>query len=824
MSAISKVIHQTWKNQNIPAEMIEFQQSWKNHHPDWGYRLWTDEDNRQFLQTNYSWFLSIYDGYPENIFRVDAIRYFILMHYGGVFIDLDFECLRPLDELLDGKELVLGLEPAAHVRLPQPQARRLTYIICPSLMASRVGHPFWQHVWQYLVESHRFPCVLDATGPFLLTRAYDTYPSPDTISLVASELLYPVTKFDCWDGKLNNSQFRQKITTQAFAIHHWHGSWFKQKSAKTKDTLPLSLMIKGRIILHSKFRFNLYQSLSNQEANQPLISCMMVTKNRFEQAKLAIQCFQNQTYPYKELVIVDDDQSDCLAEYVHQLADDTIQYLRLAPENRTLGELRNLARANTSGTYVCQWDDDDLIDPLRLEMQMSALQSLNADACFLQRWLMWWVEQRRLATSRTRIWEGSILCHKSKLPPYPVQRQGEDTLVSSQIIQNCRVVLLDQPQLYLYVVHQQNTFGDEHFEQHWQQASTRYEGINYETMIQNLAERIPVNLYDQILEPIPRNRVSPEDNQEISGASQSCTNSSSGSILLPRITESQQDTRTTNLQKWDAPEVSGFTQKKLSFLTELPTILILTPVKNAVSYLPQYLENLLSLNYPHDKISLGILESDSSDGSFDWLQEYLPEFEQEFSQVHLFKKDFHFHHTVPRWQPSIQYQRRSVLAKSRNCLLQQSLQAEEWVLWLDVDVLEYPEEIIQLLLEPGKEIIVPNCVVGTQGQSFDTNTFKFKPDAEWQDWTPFVIDGIIQPPRGEGRLYLEDLRAHDIIEVDSVGATMLLIQADLHREGLIFPTFSYKLYIETEGLAMMAKDMGYTCWGLPQLEIVHVSV
>jgi peptide chain release factor subunit 1 len=27
--------------------------------------------------------------------------------------------------------------------------------------------------------------------------------------------------------------------------------------------------------------------------------------------------------------------------------------------------------------------------------------------------------------------------------------------------------------------------------------------------------------------------------------------------------------------------------------------------------------------------------------------------------------------------------------------------------------------------------------------------------------------------------------------------------------------------IETEGLAMMAKDMGVECWGLPDLEILH---
>jgi len=27
--------------------------------------------------------------------------------------------------------------------------------------------------------------------------------------------------------------------------------------------------------------------------------------------------------------------------------------------------------------------------------------------------------------------------------------------------------------------------------------------------------------------------------------------------------------------------------------------------------------------------------------------------------------------------------------------------------------------------------------------------------------------------------------------------------------------------IETEGLGIMAHDMGYECWGLPNLEVIH---
>jgi peptide chain release factor subunit 1 len=27
--------------------------------------------------------------------------------------------------------------------------------------------------------------------------------------------------------------------------------------------------------------------------------------------------------------------------------------------------------------------------------------------------------------------------------------------------------------------------------------------------------------------------------------------------------------------------------------------------------------------------------------------------------------------------------------------------------------------------------------------------------------------------------------------------------------------------VETEGLGIMAQDMGYQCWGLPDLEVIH---
>jgi GT2 family glycosyltransferase len=251
-----------------------------------------------------------------------------------------------------------------------------------------------------------------------------------------------------------------------------------------------------------------------------------------------------------------------------------------------------------------------------------------------------------------------------------------------------------------------------------------------------------------------------------------------------------------------------------------PKILILTPVKNARAHLPRYFENLRRLDYPHDRVAISLLESDSDDGTFEQLEASIGSLRGDFARAEIHKLDFNFRPSLPRRAPAIQRERRSILAKSRNHLLVRALRDEAWVLWLDVDVVSYPPDVISRLLATGKDIVVPHCV-NPAGRTFDLNTFQLDPSTDRGDEARFVIDGILQPPRGWGRRYLEDLGGQPIVPVDAVGGTMLLVRADLHRAGLLFPPFSYRRYIETEGLAMMARDMGYRCWGLPDLRIVH---
>ena len=247
-------------------------------------------------------------------------------------------------------------------------------------------------------------------------------------------------------------------------------------------------------------------------------------------------------------------------------------------------------------------------------------------------------------------------------------------------------------------------------------------------------------------------------------------------------------------------------------MSDLPTVLILTPLKDAERFLPGCVDRLLALDYPKDRLSIGWLEGDSRDRTADLAQCHLPRLQATMRRAEFWQKDFGYQipGNRPRWWKPAQAQRRSVLAKARNTLLFRALDDEDWVLWLDVDVIEYPANIIQRLLATGGDIVHPNCVLEYGAPSFDQNA--------WRD---------------HGSLHLSDLRDEgELVPLDSVGGTMLLVRADVHREGVIFPATPYGVAnprvrpdhhgeLETEGFGILAGEMGHQCWGMPNLEIKH---
>ena len=210
---IPRTIHQTWKTRQVPPQVFprEWIESWSGPSTSrFDYRLWTDKDNRALIQQHYPWFLNTYDGYPKEIMRVDAARYFILHRFGGIYVDLDFVRLRSLDPLLERTNFLFAFQSPGS--------------IANAIMGCEPGHPLIEAAIHQLA-SHSTRGVLEATGPEFLTALIRREGYMDEV--LPSELLYPYEWNDQKKptyAKMSVEELRREFPS-AFAVTHWTATW-----------------------------------------------------------------------------------------------------------------------------------------------------------------------------------------------------------------------------------------------------------------------------------------------------------------------------------------------------------------------------------------------------------------------------------------------------------------------------------------------------------------------------------------------------------------------------------------------------------------------
>lgn len=221
MPFIPKIIHQTWKTNNVPIKCKKWIQSWLDKHPDYEYKLWTDHDNRELVKKHYPKFLKVYDAYSKGVYRADIARYIIIYHYGGLYVDLDFECLKNMDELLNKNTCFFAYEPEEHFKNGKPR-------ICNALFASVKNNPifieFLREAFKRSIKNiHKSPVYL--TGPDMITDVLNKLKYPN-IKIYKSCYFYPICAKN--DSTISTSIKKELALVKfAYAQHHWMKSWIK---------------------------------------------------------------------------------------------------------------------------------------------------------------------------------------------------------------------------------------------------------------------------------------------------------------------------------------------------------------------------------------------------------------------------------------------------------------------------------------------------------------------------------------------------------------------------------------------------------------------
>ena len=212
---IPKLIHQTAKTAILGPKWKPLQQKLIELHPGWTYKLWTDEDNLALIQERRPDLLAVYTGLPKPIMRADLIRYVFMEQFGGLYLDTDYQILKPYD-LLDYR-LVLPRE--SEVGAP--------IFLGNAFFASEPMHPFWTALLEDLrttpptaLNTNSEHDIIDLTGPGFLTRVWKAgFQGDKTILIPPRAWFHPVMPRDdrALSGILSNPE--------TYAIHWCFGSW-----------------------------------------------------------------------------------------------------------------------------------------------------------------------------------------------------------------------------------------------------------------------------------------------------------------------------------------------------------------------------------------------------------------------------------------------------------------------------------------------------------------------------------------------------------------------------------------------------------------------
>ncbi|ODV79266.1 glycosyltransferase family 62 protein [Suhomyces tanzawaensis NRRL Y-17324] len=303
------------------------------------------------------------------------------------------------------------------------------------------------------------------------------------------------------------------------------------------------------------------------------------------------------------------------------------------------------------------------------------------------------------------------------------------------------------------------------------------------------------------------------------------------------------------LQNLPKNHISHYDLNKLTnspdALAQQEEVLLLTPMSK---FVPEYWNNINALTYDHSLITLGFILPRNTDGevALKALESSIKDLQSKnklnYKKIVILRQDsnsLESQKEQDRHALSVQKERRGMMALARNSLVFTALSPDHsWVLWLDADIVETPPTLIQDLTIHNKPVLSANVY-----QKFinkETNQEEIRP-YDFNNWVESDEGLAIAANMADDEIIVEGysqiatyrpLMAHfydpngDVsteMPLDGVGGGAVLVKADVHRDGAMFPSFPFYHLIETEGFAKMAKRLGYEVFGLPNYLVYHYN-
>jgi len=243
---IPKIIHMTCKDKhNLSAFYQQNLDSWKKYHSQsqWKINIYDDKDLETFFTTNYPSLLPLINSYSKIIYKVDIFKILVLNKYGGVYVDMDVECLKSIDPLLNNSNetAIFGYGPYEH---NNGNYKNMKLIEC-AIMISMPNHKLWnKYVIPGLISKNECKGnAVECTGPVFITHNIEKYNRENNVNdikLMEPIYFYPINnQFPNRISKEKINETKQMLKTrnfpkESYCVHYFDGAWWN-KNSKTNN-------------------------------------------------------------------------------------------------------------------------------------------------------------------------------------------------------------------------------------------------------------------------------------------------------------------------------------------------------------------------------------------------------------------------------------------------------------------------------------------------------------------------------------------------------------------------------------------------------------
>ncbi len=217
---IPKKIHQIWLGGELPTYYNVLIESIKKNNPDWEYKLWTDKDIELLNLKNKNLFNTI----TNNGLKADLLRYEILYNEGGVYLDVDFYCIKPFGDLFLGLDFFTS---CGHVIEPE---------VFNGLFGCTKKHPLMEKIIDGLINievNNDAGSLYHEIGSKYFSRNFFNFIESHKSNIVVfpTVYFYPYPALDRFQTKYkefeenNFNKIKSYLTEESYVIHFWHSNW-----------------------------------------------------------------------------------------------------------------------------------------------------------------------------------------------------------------------------------------------------------------------------------------------------------------------------------------------------------------------------------------------------------------------------------------------------------------------------------------------------------------------------------------------------------------------------------------------------------------------